>query len=91
MEYSIGEDEVRAYDIVKKEYFSVDSMEDDIIYGYILDRARDKKIIKILLKGFKINEGAIAVSFSHNSSKIIAAVASSLSCMEIVTKMQTMD
>ncbi len=76
LEYPISDDEVTVYDIVKKEFSTIklSSVEDeDVIYGYILDRARDKKIIRILLKGFKINEGAMAVSFSHNSSKIIAA------------------
>ncbi len=136
LKYPSIDDEVTVYDIVKKEFNSlnlsaVENEGEDVIYGYILDRARDKKIIRILLKGFKNNEGAMAVSFSHNSSKIIAAgkdkacvlkaikeidkrlggivavdsegvvidfleldiaaVASSLSCKEIVEKMQTME
>lgn len=136
LKYSSIDEEVPVYDIVKKEFntlnlSAVEDEEEAVIYGYILDRARDKKIIKILLKGFKIKEGAMAVSFSHNSSKIIAAgrdmscvlkaikeidrhlggivavdsagvvidfleldiaaVASSLSCKEIVNKMQTME
>lgn len=74
IEYPIDDKNMMAYDIGRKEYVEVKlPLEDDIIYGYILDRGRDKKIIKILLKGFNINEGAMAVSFSHNSSKIIAA------------------
>lgn len=132
LEYPMDDKEIIAYDIGEKEYVSVTlPLGDDIIYGYILDRGRDKKIIKILLKGFNINDGAMAVSFSHNSSKIIAAgrdkkcvikaikeidrniggivavdregaiidileldiaaVASSLSCEEIVEKMQKME
>ncbi|KAF0092588.1 MAG: adenine deaminase [Fusobacteria bacterium] len=136
LEYQVNDNQVTVYDIDKKEFntlnlSSVEDVGEDVIYGYILDRARNKKIIKILLKGFKINEGAMAVSFSHNSSKIIAAgkdksciikaikevdrhlggivavdsegavidfleldiaaVASSLSCKEIVQKMQTME
>ncbi len=132
LEYQVDDKNMIAYDIGKKEYVNVTlPLGDDIIYGYILDRARDKKIIKILLKGFNINQGAMGVSFSHNSSKIIAAgrdknsvlkaireidkhlggivgvdsdgniidllkldigaVASSLSCREIVDKMQKME
>lgn len=132
LEYRVDDKDMIAYDIGKKEYVNVTlPLGDDIIYGYILDRARDNKIIKILLKGFNINQGAMAVSFSHNSSKIIAAgrdrncvlkavreidrhlggivgvdsdgniidlleldigaVASSLSCREIVDKMQKME
>lgn len=132
LDFSLDDKELKAYDIGKKEYVKVTlPLGDDIIYGYILDRARDHKIIKVLLKGFNINQGAMAVSFSHNSSKIIAAgrdrncvlkaireldkhiggivgvdakgdiidileqdiaaVASSLSCREIVEKMQRME
>ena len=132
LDLSLEDKELTAYDIGKKEYVNITlPLGDDIIYGYILDRARENKIIKVLLKGFNINQGAMAVSFSHNSSKIIAAgrdrscvlravkeldkhiggivgvdakgdiidileqdiaaVASSLSCREIVDKMQRME
>ena len=77
LEFTKDEEKSIVYDVGSKEYVSVDMLsvegDGDLLYGYILDRARDKKIIKVLLKGFNINEGAMAVSFSHNSSKIIAA------------------